>query len=137
MDNKIFNVNGDNDEMLLATLKLVFQQGFGNTAKAWSVSQRYGLILHWWNESKDVNKFPSPLNAEKCFPMVSEWLKSEDAKTVETKGQDGWIDMDGDCEKKGWRIFIPEYNWSPDDREYEKFANGICAIKPAYMWYGK
>ena len=63
MDNRIFNVNGRTDEMLLNTLKLVFNQRHIGSAEttccAWKFDPKYGLILLWSDyQDKTVNHIP-------------------------------------------------------------------------------
>jgi hypothetical protein len=147
MDNKIFNVNGIGDDMLLATLKLKFMQGGKNTtAKAWAVTKKRGLILFWWydrddekqyegNEMFDVEPyrkypFPSPMTAEQCLPFVKSWLEDDKREDIEMKDWDRNADHDGD-NGLGWRVF------SEDWGHVNGCHDAICAIKPVMLWYGK
>ena len=84
MDNRVFNVNGEGEEMLRDTLRLVFQQeGERTTAKAWASRKSHGLILFWWNpDREDAHVFPSPLSADDCVPIIMKWLQSEEAGKV-------------------------------------------------------
>lgn len=131
-DNRIFNVNGETEEMLLAALKLVFQQeGDRATAKGWSFSEKDGLILHWWAEDNDgVTPFPGKLNAEQCLPFVLAWLKSDQATTVACEGWDANVEHDGH-NGPGWRVFCSDWGHVGDHH------SAICAIKPVFLWYGK
>lgn len=129
MDNRIFNVNGKTKEMLLDTLKLVFQQESGFGCKAWKFSKEKGLILCWC-EDEESNKLMTSLGAEECLPFVWEWLKGEGAKTVECVDWDADADHDGDNER-GWRVYCEDWG-SVGNESY-----AICAIKPVYLWYGK
>ena len=88
MDNRIFNVNGAGEQMLLDTLKLVFtQEGDNTTCKAWKQTDEHGLLLLWWHEDRDkTNPFPAPMTAEQCLPFVTAWLKSDAAKKVKLGG---------------------------------------------------
>lgn len=133
-DNRIFNVNGENDEdeQLLAALKLIFAQS-GCKAEGWSYSKKYGLILYWHcgdSQDKEIHQFPAPMTAERVFPVVKEWLGSKDAAEVECVGEDANLDHDGHNEK-GWRVYC-EYWGHVADSSY-----AFCAIKPVYCWYGK
>jgi hypothetical protein len=135
MDNRIFNVNGEGDELLAKTLELAFihgNHGMARTAEGWSFTKKHGLILHWtiMDNPKDVHKFPGQLSAEDCLPFVKAWLKSADAKTVEKIGEDSDYDHDG-SNHLGWRVFCE--SWGHVNSDWSAFI----AIKPAYMWYGK
>ena len=130
MDNRQFNVNGSGDELLLATLKLAFAQS-NKTASGWRFDQKFGLILCWY-EGDGVSKFPiDQMSAEDVFPMVSRWLKSDEAATVEHT-----VSWDKDCKHDGhnsigWRVYCG--NWGHVGGR----PDAICAIKPAYLWHGK
>ena len=145
MDNKVFNVNGQGDEMLLATLKLKFMQGGNNTtAKAWTVTKKRGLILFWWfkpGDEKEVqgnfecedyvkHPFPAPMTAEQCLPFVKAWLEDPKKEDIELDHWDKNLDHDG-SNGPGWRVF------SEDWGHVNGCHDAICAIKPVYMWYGK
>lgn len=138
MDNRIFNVNGKSDEMLLLALQLAFlQEGEKTLARAWSFCKDHGLILHWWyNETwadRDINsiiRFPGNLTAIECLPFISSWLKGEDAEKVATTGWDADSDHDGH-NSLGWRVYCGDWG------HVNGHSNAICAIKPAYMWHGK
>lgn len=130
MDNRIFNVNGRGDEMLLDTLKLVFvQKGDRTTCKAWITTEEHGLILLWY-KGEGFNSLPSPLNAEQCLPFVSEWLKSEDAKKTKLGQWDEDFKHDGH-NGAGWRVYCEDWGYVANHHA------AICAIKPVFLWYGK
>ena len=128
MDNRIFNVNGSGDSMLLKTLQLVFEQ-CDSTCKAWTFSKNHGLILLWYKE-QDVNTFPTPLNAEQCLPFVVAWLNDDEAKTVKLTGWDEHADHDG-SNGVGWRVYCEDWG------HVDNISSAICAIKPVVLWYGK
>lgn len=130
MDNRLFNVNGRGDEMLLATLNLVFaQDGSILTCKSWKFTPEHGLILAWYHD-KDFNAFPAALTAEQCLPFVSAWLKSDDAKTVKLGEWEGKIDHDG-SDDAGWRVYCEDWGYVAG------YHQAICAVKPCVLWYGK
>ena len=130
MDNRIFNVNGNEDKQLLDTLKLVFTQR-GSTCKATLFDKEKGLILLWWCETGDKgNLLPTDLTAEEIFPIVKSWLKSKQASEVECKGWDANSQHDG-SNSMGWRIYCEDWG------HVGGISYAICAVKPAYMWYGK
>ena len=129
MDNRVFNVNGRGDDMLLATLKLAFDQEGGNTmTTGWSVDKSKGLILYKYG-SKGT-PFPMPLKAEELFPIAKAWLNDAEAKTIECVGWDADLQHDG-SNRWGWRIYCDD--WGHIGEEHYAFL----AIKPAYMWLGK
>lgn len=128
MDNRIFNVNGKGDDMLLATLKLAFdQEGKNTTTSGWSVDKKKGLILHKYNKG---NLFPMPLKADELFPIVKAWLSDAEAKTIECEGWDADMPHDG-SNGLGWRVYCGDWGHIGDNHY------AFLAIKPAYMWYGK
>lgn len=139
MDNRIFNVNGYGSEQLACTLKLAFFHGnFGKekTCNGWIESPKHGLILlSYFNENDKVNKFPVPLYSEQICPIIEAWLNDleNDKKKLETFemiGYDANEDHDGH-NKLGWRVFCE--NWG----HVNDMHGAICAVKPAYMWFGK
>lgn len=126
-DNEIFNVNGDDEELLLHTLKLAFMQS-DSKCIGWSQSVTHGLELMSYPDTA-TNLFPSRLSAMECFPMVVQWLKGDFAKKIVCEGVDADIDQDGHNERN-WRVYLT------DGEGY--CPHGIlCRIKPAYTWYGK
>ena len=128
MVNRIFNVNGSGEELLLQALERVFaQQGYGpKTAVAYLVDKEKGLILFWTDGEGD--KFLTPLSAKGVFPMVVEWVDSDAAKEIECKGCDAKANADHD-NPLGWRVYFED--WGHDCRYI------ICVVKPAYMRHGK
>lgn len=132
MDNRIFNVNGNGEQMLLDTLRLVFaQEGQKTTSKAWLSTKQHGLILLWYkSDEKGVSAFPAPLTADQCLPFVLAWLESDEAKSVELSGWDADTDHDGD-NGSGWRVYCEDWGQVAD------IHAAICAIKPVVLWYGK
>lgn len=130
MDNRIFNVNGEGDEMLLHALELVFaQEGENTKAAAWKYDQKKGLILLWYADERAVN-FPAPLTPKACLPFILAWLETKDAAAVERTHKDASIDHDG-SNGAGWRVYCEDWGHVGD------FTNAICAIKPVTLWFGK
>lgn len=134
MDNKIFNVNGGEDDLLVQALSLAFRQnGRGTKAVAWKCSEEHGMILFWTESNLPVgaNKFMSPLDAVQCANEVIAWLKTEQAEGFNINYS--W-DMDQDHDghnSKGWRVY--KEDWGHVGGMWQ----AICAIRPAYMWHGK
>lgn len=128
-DNRIFNVNGEGEAMLLATLKLVFAQSH-ETCMAWFVSETHGLVLLWSDTCERATLFPAGLSAEECLPFVLAWLKSADAKKIKKERWDADTDHDG-SDGDGWRVYCED--WGHVDNEFA----AICGIKPVVLWYGK
>lgn len=139
MDNKIFNVNGLNKAQLINTLKLACEhETYGDIVetrkiKGWQYDIKFGLILLSYvsDSNKDANKFIAPLSYEAVGAMAWEWLQTDDAKAVTCEGWDADADHDGDNEL-GWRVYVEEWG------HVGHYQSGvICAVKPAYLWYGK
>ena len=130
MDNRVFNVNGRGDEMLLDVLRLVFKQAGQNTrCAAWIQAKEHGLIL-LWHKTENSHGFPTPLKPESCLKFVSEWLASDQVKQVARVGWDA--DYDGDASNAdGWRVYCEDWGHVADNHY------AICAITPAAMWLGK
>ena len=131
MDNRIFNVNGTGDELLLKALELALMQEWSKstTMEAWKIDKEKGLILYWHADGEAI-PFPSPLSAEQLLPIVSGFLASKEAKEVTCEGWDADTDHDG-CNGFGWRVYCED--WGHIGRDHYAFI----AIKPAYIWYGK
>lgn len=130
MDNRVFNVNGRGDSMLLDTLKLAFaQEGTKTTCESWVFNKDKGLILCWHADEGHM-KLPSPLTAEACLPMVLAWLTSSDIKQMSYEGWDRDEDHDG-SNSMGWRVYCEDWGHVGD----EHYA--ICAVRPAFLWHGK
>lgn len=129
-DNRVFNVNGAGDELLLAAISLAFEQeGKNTTAKAFAFDKEKGLVLLWHVEN-GATAFPAPLDARRAAEVVSAWLMADDAQSVSRSSWDSDYDHDGHNEA-GWRVYVEDWghvgNWRAT----------ICAIKPACQWYGK
>ena len=131
MNNRIFNVNGTGDDLLLKTLELALMQEWGKpkTLDAWKIDKEKGLILYW-HTVENTNPFPSPLNAQQLLPVVSGFLASEEAKQIICNKWDADCQHDG-SNSLGWRVYCED--WGHIGRDHYAFI----AIKPAYMWYGK
>lgn len=135
MDNKLLNVNGKGEDLLAMALKFAFNQdGYReSTCSSWEQSKTHGLILYaYHSDSSDrpINDFPSKLTADQCLPIIQSWLSGEFAETVELSP---WCD---DCDHdghngKGWQVYLED--WGHVDNQW----GVICAVKPAFMWYGK
>lgn len=147
MDNRAFNVNGPlhrephmregNIEMLADTLKLAMRQrGENTTVVGWSVIPSIGLALYWTEPSGllvPFNKLLAPLGLGDTQPlahMIANWLDTDEAKSMPHEGWDADEDHDGD-NGDGWRVFVGD--WGHVGNRWE----AICAVKHAFMWYGK
>jgi hypothetical protein len=133
-DNRIFNINGGGEAMLLDTLKLVFrQEGENTTAKGWIKDPDKGMILLWWSDGNnpDYHPFPSELNAIQILPVIVAYLESEEAdKVTKEKWEEQYGDSDVTC-NKGWRVYCEDWG------HVKSISSAICAIKLVYLWYGK
>ncbi len=136
--NRIFNVNGKTEAMLRDALKLVFaQEGDHTRAHAWVEHPEHGIILLWGIPSTgdylrpySCSKFLSPLTAEEVTPLIVTWLKSDEAKIVKCEHWDANADHDG-SNSLGWRVYCGDWGHVGEERY------SICAVKPAWIWYGK
>jgi hypothetical protein len=129
MDNRVFNINGEGDEMLKRVIKLAFEQSGFDECVAWWESNKYGLVL-LWHTSENSFPMPSPLDAEQSAIMASAWLNGKFARNVELDDWDADMDHDGD-NGMGWRVYCEDWGHVGHD------SRAIVAIKPAFMWYGK
>ncbi len=132
MSNRMFNVNGKEEDMLLSALQLVFKQASYNSrpCSGWSFHKEKGLILHWHYQREGINRFPASLDAKDCLPFVIAWLNSEEAKTVKLERWEEYIDHDGD-NGTGWRVYCEDWG------HVGGYSSAICAIKSVALWYGK
>ncbi|MGE4297018.1 MAG: hypothetical protein AB7E47_03225 [Desulfovibrionaceae bacterium] len=129
MDNRVFNINGCGSDMLLQVLKLAFAQAGVKTAKAWEHHTEKGMILVWCKD-KAANNLPGEMTSEQILPLIEAYLNGEDARGVPCEGWDANHDHDG-SNGKGWRAYVEDWG-HVDGNRYT-----ICAIKPAFVWYGK
>jgi hypothetical protein len=131
MDNRLFNVNGEGDAMLLRALELVFEQDNMKDAAAYRVDKEKGLILLWHRpDGRESTPFPSDLTPKEVLPIVSAWLKSDEAKKVKGGKWEDDYEHDG-SNSEGWRVYCEDWGHIGD----ETYA--ICAIKHVYLWHGK
>jgi hypothetical protein len=133
IDNRVFKINGQGDEMLLAVLELAFAHQGGALAVGWTADPKKGLILYWTScLDENVNEFPAKSSPNTILPLVVSWLAKDE--TWENNEFDySWdMDMDHDGDNsRGWRVYCND--WGHIDR----IRGAICAIKPAHMWHGK
>jgi hypothetical protein len=129
MDNRVFNVNGSGEEMLRDTLSLAMtQSGASGGASGWEFMPDKGFVLYSYGQV--ANKFPTPLTAAQVAPMVHAWLESPEARGMKFEGWDADCKHDGD-NVYGWRAYCE--NWGHVAGKW----GVICAIRPAFLWYGK
>lgn len=128
MDNPIFRVNGEGQERLIDTLKLVFNNSH---AKSWSISSEHGFIFHWVDDVPGVSPLPVPLSSSECASMATKWLKAQFVER--TVMLEPWCEdfkHDGH-NTKGWLVYVNDWGHIGNSRYV------ICGIKPAYIWHGK
>ena len=131
ISNRVFNINGQGDEMLLAVLELAFNHSGVSTATAWAVSEEHGLVLFASFGVKDAALFPIPLTAEEVTPMIKAWLNDDDTwARIKLDGWDTDADHDGH-NTRGWHIYCNDWGHIGES------SRGFIAIKPAFMWHGK
>lgn len=131
MDNRVFNINGHGNELLEKVLELAFHGDYSTfQCESWRQTKEHGLILYRSARDSDYNHLPAPLKAKECLPMVAAWLECSFAKTVVSDHACRKIDFDGSL-KSGWQVYL-EANGTIDNN-----YSAICAIRPAFLWYGK
>jgi hypothetical protein len=133
MDNKVFNVNGDTKERLLKALELVMGT---TTVAGWRVEKTKGLILLWHVDKDKGTALPTPLDFNATTDIAWAWLNSKEGQ--EFKPIDEWdtdTDHDGSNER-GWRVYVESWGHIRDGKNSIDHYS-ICAIVPAYCWYGK
>lgn len=133
-DNRIFNINGEEDKHLEQAIKLAFHIQSNNekgaSAKAYIVMPTKGLVFLWY-PTEDSIAFPEPIYADEAYEFAKQWLSSRDAKHIELK--EPW---EGDCQHDGsndlgWRVYVEDWGHVGSNHY------SICAVKPCYVWYGK
>ena len=134
-DNRIFNVNGEDDPHLEMAIKLAFQiqsnyNEKGASAKGYIVMPTKGLVF-LWHTTPDAIAFPEPIYAAEAYTFAKQWLASRDSKQIELK--DPW---EGDCDHDGsndlgWRVYVEDWGHVGTNHY------SICAVKPCYVWHGK
>ena len=132
MDNKLLNLNGRTKKQFKIAMSFAFTDEYDKAlkAKSWSVSEENGLVIHYiFNKAKHT-PFPVPITADAAIEFAWEWLNSENRTDVEYSPWCGNLDHEG-SNSKGWQVYLGEWGHVGG----ESFA--ICAIKPAYCWYGK
>jgi hypothetical protein len=157
MDNRLFNVNGTGDDMLLLTLKLAGMQESSrpDCFAGWRYVPDFGMVLYWHTKAEEgIAPFMHNLTAEEVTPVVARWLKSsEEAKAevaklrVRRSAYPEWkepaygiedprstwdLDQQHDGDNyPGWRVYCQ--NWGHVAGSHYS----ICAVRPAFMWAGK
>ena len=130
MDNRIFNVNGAGADLLAEVLAIAFTQSGMGKAKSWRFVPDKGFVLYW-AEVEHAHKLPSSMGPQSLAPMIREWLSSDEAESMACEGYDA-NPNDSDVETEfGWRVYVEDWGHVGGNHA------AICAVRPAYMWYGK
>lgn len=144
MDNRIFNVNGRTKEQLRKAVQLLLLDEHNEPIKVrgWYFSKKQGLVLTWYvGNGCDAVAFtdrmgkPSDIKEDELVNLLCDWLRSEEAESVECEGWDADADHDGSNDR-GWRLYVDEWGCVKKG-EYTIDHYSIAAFKPAYLWYGK
>lgn len=134
MDNRLFSVNGKGKEMLRKALELAFmQEGNKTTAEAWIETKEHGLILSWFYEESNhnkFNKFLTPLSSDLATEIVWEWLSKAKIEDFKMNKWEENLDHDGE-NIIGWHVYVGDWG------HIHNITSAICAIKPVYLWLGK
>lgn len=129
-DNRVFNVNGCGSDNLLKTLDLVFLQE-DHKAVAWEHDSQRGMVIMWSSTGRNhANRLPGPMDAKQILPLVESYLSGDLADELLFEDWDRDYDHDGSNEL-GWRVYVEDWG-HVGSNQY-----AICAVRPAYMWYGK
>ena len=132
--NRVFNINGAGDDMLLQLMRLAFDQSGDDSAVGCAIDNENGLVfLSYINQPKEpkINVFPIPYSVGTCFKLVTEWLAREETwHASKLTGWDADADHDGD-NSRGWRMYCDDWG------HIDGMEHAIIAIKPAYLWHGK
>lgn len=129
MDNRIFNVNGTGRDMLEKALKLALIQSGNRGFASWIVDPKKGLLL-CWTDVEGANNFITNLSAAQVVDQVAVWLTTDEAKRIPKGDMCDNADHDGDNEM-GWQVYCESWGHVGGNRY------AICAVRPAYLWYGK
>lgn len=138
MDNRIFNVNGHDKDMLAAAIHMAcaqdssFEYNKRQKIAGYYINPEKGLVLLWATNERDARhqKFITPLTPEAVSSMVWEWLASEEAQKIPHGPWDYDMDHDGH-NRIGWRAYCEDWGHVGND------PYSIVAIKPVFLWYGK
>lgn len=129
-DNRVFNVNGEDFDTLKKTIELAFLINGSNTkAVSWEFDKDKGLVLSW-TKTERGHLFPVALDAEESASIAWKWIHTEDAKKMKFEKWDCDQDHDG-SNGDGWRVYVEDWGHVGTN------CYAICAIRPAYVWYGK
>lgn len=124
--------------MLADTLRLAMWQQRGcyedsrdNRAEGYRISPTHGLIL-LWHVPRDHGgtRFIAPLGPDALAETITEWLQTEEARSVPLTDWDRDCDHDGH-NGDGWRVYCED--WGHVDHD----PYSIVAIKRVHLWYGK
>lgn len=133
MDNQVFNVKGEDAEQLLTALNLAFSVMEQQTAKAFRLHKKKGLILYWKDTSskdQEVSPFIVPMTPKQLHPQILAFLESDFAREMKLKGWDAPT-PDGDIsEHAGWRVYTERWG------QVSGNSYAFLAITPSSCWYG-
>lgn len=167
MNNRILDVNGLGRPMLQSVLKIAIHQHRGcygdgerdwdsqesrdrHKFSSWMKHPTKGLILGW-HASNGLIELPTSLGPEGILPIVWEYLQSNEAEAClqaaaaaeDKRGHDKFRDgpkttswsrnyRDGDVETTaGWQVYTEDWGHVGNNHY------AICAVRKAYLWYGK
>lgn len=139
--NPIFRVNGLGLDALTSTLQLACAIRDGSErrhletrVRAYVIDPENGFVLLWSDsqitEHKNAGRFPVPLSPDEVAPMVLRWLESDEAWQTPLEEWCENFDHDG-TNKKGWLVYTGDWG------HVGPHIYALCAVKPAYIWFGK
>lgn len=130
MSDMDFKVTGDDTALLEKTIDLAFHHHnpYSNnaTAKSWAVLPSIGMVFYWGEDLPGTHKLPIPLKADGVYPIVRQWLESEEAARMVRKHE--YQFGDGSY-GKGWEVtnYHSELN----------AAYQIMIVRPVEIYYSK
>jgi len=131
MDNRLFNVNGESPEMLEKALELALIQSNNKGFASWIVDPKKGLVLCWTDVNGGNAFMGGKQSAKAIVDQVVSWLRSEQAEAIPTDEMCETLDDMDVSNELGWQVYCEKWGHVGDNHY------AICAVRPAYLWFGK
>ncbi|QDJ96389.1 hypothetical protein Xoosp13_203 [Xanthomonas phage Xoo-sp13] len=88
--------------------------------------------MYCYSSSSAQTAFPIPLSDSSAATLAWDWLNSDESKNFDFPKTGWFADNDHDGSNSlGWRVYCED--WGNVNGDY----GVICAIHPAFLWYGK
>lgn len=156
MDNRVFDINGRGEAMLEAAVALACHQSgrcYSDSENRWGTFKGTGLIRSWrkdpvcglilsWHEETDdgFTPLPAAMTPSQVLPMLVEYLASDEAEACiqnaweRKRANAKWCSRydGGDVlNDAGWQVYVEDWG------HVAHVHHAICAVRKAYLWYGK